>query len=231
MAKPNNGYPRTIGRMKIHSKRTVSERELDFVDIARLYVRGHTQVEIVDWIAKNRRYSLSQSTVVRELKIIRERWQELYLSDMDQIKSKELAKIDELERQAWEDLQRSRQDYDELEHLTTTDQWAGGDKSGNEKGADGRTYKRERLTRKRKQRDANTRFMEIILTCIDRRIKIFGLDAPREVTVNWRQEAKAAGIDPDQYQTVLEQQFIQAAMQSGKKIEKPEADSGDDEEE
>ena len=69
--------------------------------IADLYLRGWLQVDIAAEVG------LSQSTVCQDLKALHKQWVASALVDIDIAKSKELAKIDVLERENWDAWQRS----------------------------------------------------------------------------------------------------------------------------
>jgi transcriptional regulator with XRE-family HTH domain len=69
--------------------------------VAQLYSRGLSQVEIAE------RLGVSQPTVSNDLKVLRAEWLPSALTDFNQAKAQELAKIDNLEREAWTAWQRS----------------------------------------------------------------------------------------------------------------------------
>lgn len=41
------------------------------------------------------------------------------------------------------------------------------------------------------------RFLDGVLKCIERRAKLLGLDGPAKVSVDWRHEAEAQGVEPN----------------------------------
>jgi hypothetical protein len=43
----------------------------------------------------------------------------------------------------------------------------------------------------------NHKFLQGVQWCIEQRVRIFGLHAPKQIDVNWRAEAQAQGIDAD----------------------------------
>jgi len=186
-------------------KRTKMEREADFVDVARMYLNGHAVGEIAEWITANREYSLHGSTVNYDLKAIRQLWQDRYLQDYDAVKVQELANIDELEKAAWDAWRKSMGEIKEAQQDEVVDIW-----HGNKTGASGYTRKKSHAAVK--EGLGNPQYLSQIERCIKMRISIFGLDAPKTVNVNWRQEAKEAGVDnPDTYVNELTEQFLLAA--------------------
>lgn len=128
-------------------------------EVARLYLQGVVQAQIA------KRLGLSQPTVSNDLKAIRTYWLESAIIDLDKRKSMELAKIDEVERNAWEQWEASKKDAREIERQVT-----GEGEGGKLNLGEGKT--------KLKGQTGNPKYLEIVLSCIDRRAKMFGLDAP-----------------------------------------------------
>lgn len=200
-------------------KRTKFEKEMDLVDEARLYLRGWPMAKIAEWITKNRVYSLSAPSVSLDMKVLRERWREHYMRDIDEIKSTELARLDRMEMEAWDAWDKSKEKKQEIERFKTTDKWTG--RPDLKKPA----YTRERLKHLVIERDPNPKYLEIVQWCIEQRIRVFGLDAPKQVNINWRKEAEAAGINPEEALSKLEEEFIEAARRGQMVVEQPD-DSG-----
>src|SRR5215470_12294572 len=70
-------------------------------NVAARYVRGQTQWEIA------RAFEVTQATISGDLKAIRAEWLAQAVLDMEAIKARELAKVDETERNAWKAWHRS----------------------------------------------------------------------------------------------------------------------------
>lgn len=141
-------------------------------EIARLYLQLFTQAEIA------RQVNLNQSNVSRHLAAIQEEWRAARVRDLDLAKSRELARIDEVERAAWEQWKRSIKDAVER----VTEQVEG------PAGADGKpTGARLKALERIAGRCGDPRYLSVIDNCVDRRCKILGLYAP----------AKVAPTDPD----------------------------------
>jgi len=161
-------------------KRTRIQREYDLQEIGTLYLKGFVQAAIATHINKNRDYEVSQQTVSNDLKTLQKRWLDSSLTDYNEAKAQELAKIDNLERLAWQDYEASK---DPIVRRKTA------------KKIDGQIT--EATQEVGGQGEGNTRFLEIVKWCIDRRIKLLGLDAPgrQEVTGKGGGPVELASID------------------------------------
>jgi predicted transcriptional regulator len=139
-------------------KRTKEQRDKDRAEVAKLYLRGVGQYDIADQLGVN------QSTVSRDLKALQKQWQESALVDIDEMKARELAKIDELERTYWDAWVRSCEDA-EVERQK---------KAG--------TVEEPRLevTKEKRGQTGDPRFLSGVKDCINMRREIFGIDAPKK---------------------------------------------------
>jgi murein L,D-transpeptidase YafK len=88
----------TFSRLQVQQRRTT---------VARLYLQQRTQAEIACAV------SVNQGTVSRDLKAIQAEWQRQRLDDFTQAKQRELARIDQVEREYWEAWERSCQDREQ----------------------------------------------------------------------------------------------------------------------
>lgn len=132
--------------------------------VASLYLRGIWQPEIAGMVG------ISQSTVSRDLAVVRKWWLEEARADYDAKVAEQLAKIDAVELEAWTEWQKSK---------------------GRERtkravkkyGKGGKTEKIEETTTTETLLP-EARYLEIIHKCIERRCKLLGLDAPerKEIT-------------------------------------------------
>ena len=77
-------------------KRTPMQRERDLHVVADLYCQGWTQSRIAD------KMGVTRPQIGYDLRIIQKRWQKSALSRFDERKAAELAKIDHLEKVAFE---------------------------------------------------------------------------------------------------------------------------------
>jgi hypothetical protein len=181
-------------------KRTRSRmlKELHYTQEARLYCQGKSYREI------GAELGLSAAQVLIDLKAVHERWVAHATMDMTKAKARELAKIDELERTYWDAWERSQREKVKTDIRSVKTR----------KGADGMLVP-VKITKatSRSQRDGFAQYLEGVAWCIDRRIKLLGLDAPVKVDVEARvrQMAMDLGIDPDEAIREAEKIFEEAA--------------------
>lgn len=147
------------------TKRTPIQIQEDRTKIARWYLQGRTQAQIaVD-------LGVSSSQVFYDLKAIQKEWREQRFSDIDQIKADQLAKIDEVERVAWEAFKRSQEDRVISIAEMKTD-------AANPKDAKSKT------SMKKEGQAGDPRFLERISWAIEQRLKLFGLYAPAKIAIS-----------------------------------------------
>ena len=133
-------------------KRTPTQREHDLELIAAQYLKGRRQVDI------GADLGLSQMVISRDLKEIHKRWRQSSLIDVNEARHQELSRIDELEREYWGAWRRSC----EAKTKTRTETGAAGSKA----------------SRETDQMLGNPAYLAGVQWCIERRCKIFGIDAP-----------------------------------------------------
>lgn len=177
-------------------KRTPQERERDLAFIARHYLRGWSQNEIANRISEERTYSLSQATISNEIKLLHEKWRESYLVDIDAVKAKELARLDELELAYWEGWQRSLRNTEDQEQSAVQDKYGSNQN---------KSYERKSVTKSTKQRDGHVDFLKGVERCIALRLKIFGLFNQSHLTVDWRETLKKEGFEESDVNEQFEQ--------------------------
>jgi predicted transcriptional regulator len=155
-------------------KRTKIETEKLRNDIASLYLQGVEQVEI------GKKFEITQQAVSYHLKKIRKKWLESALRDFDELKSQELAKIDNLEREYWDAWIRSQEDK-EMEEESM--------------GKDGETFKK-----RREGQVGDPRFLVGVEWCINKRCEILGIDAPTKIEGSLEIVQKGyVNVSPDQW--------------------------------
>ena len=131
------------------------KREADLAKTAEMYFHGKTQAFIAQEMGVN------TGTVCRRLQVLRKRWQESSLNDTDGAMSRELAKIDNLEREYWEAWLKSRE---------TTEQTTKEKREGTE------PY--SKVSVRSEPTPGNPQFLEGVRWCIEQRGKLLGLYAP-----------------------------------------------------
>lgn len=166
-------------------------------DVGRLYLSGKTQTEIA------KEQDVTQATISRDLKALREQWLASALIDINEAKGRELAKIDALEVEYWEAWRRSI--GEQIRERTKAKGISIDGQAGSPKQIE-KTVQKFTLI-------GDPRFLQGIERCIDKRCKILGLDAPQIVEVSWQDEivdllAKGE-IEPEQ----IEQDFGASLVQ------------------
>lgn len=135
-------------------KRTDFQREQDLEKITALYLKGWRQIDIAEELG------LSRQQIGYDIKTIQKRWRESTAINMDEAKQRELSRIDELEREYWLAWEKSKNER----------VMARQEKSAKDTIA--------RASMVKEQRDGNPAFLAGVMSCIDRRCKLLGLDAP-----------------------------------------------------
>lgn len=131
--------------VKVESRRT---------DVARLYLRGKSQQQIADEL------EVTRKTVWSDIQAIRAEWKKERLDDAEELINIELAKIDQMEAEAWAAWERSKQPTVQRVVLDADKEGAG--------------YKKRVKT----GQTGEPQYLAIVLKCCERRCKILGLDAP-----------------------------------------------------
>lgn len=143
-------------------KRTPFERERDLHLTTSLYLKGKTQAEIADEL------DVSREQIKYDLALIQKRWREDTAINLDEAKQKELARIDTLECTYWDAWERSLEERVK----TRTEQSAnGGDDDKGQKKTAKASVEKETLL-------GNPAYLSGVMSCIERRCKLLGLDAP-----------------------------------------------------
>jgi transcriptional regulator with XRE-family HTH domain len=148
------------------------ERELELVKISSLYLQGISRPGIAQ------RLGCTLPFIDNAITVMRRRWAMVSMGNIDAKIQEEIAKLNNLEAEHWSAWERSKANELPLEE-------------------------RQRLLRQygiRVSAVGDAAFLNGILTCIDRRIKLQGLDAPIrvDITAKIRMMAEAAGLDPDE---------------------------------
>lgn len=161
------------------TKRTPDQVLRDRVDIMAHYLRGKSQDAIAVLLTaavsdgvRVRAYEVSRDMVKKDIEAVRKQWLGTCVKDYDQKKALELAKIDHLEAEAWAAYDRSVGEVktSTIEYAPVTDPKTNVTKMSPMKGKD-----------KKEQRAGDPRFLERVGWCIDRRIRLFGMDAPVDI--------------------------------------------------
>jgi hypothetical protein len=177
-------------------RHTLYERMERRRKVAKMYLEGETQERIATQLG------CSIGTVGADLKVIRQTWINNSVRDFDERKSEELAKLDRLEKEAWEALHKSKK---EEETLDVTEEFVRVNVRGSKKGAHRLIPVKKVVKQKTKGPKAgDPRYMEVIERCIEMRLKIMGAIGKDEkaagtvVNINWNEMEKPSSPDePD----------------------------------
>ena len=154
----------------MESSRETTELMKRRQQIAERYLRGEYQTTIAADLGIN------QAQVSRDLKAMRDLWLASAIRDFDAAKAQELAKIDAVERAAWQGWEKSTQDKEVSIQET--------DGTLDEKTKKPRMKK---VSLRKEGQAGSPAFLSTILTCIERRCAILGLDAPKRFTIKWEE--------------------------------------------
>lgn len=164
------------------NKAIVAERRSQ---VARLYLQGVGQYQIADILDVN------QSTISRDLKAIQKEWLDVAISNFDELKALELAKIDNLEVEYWDGWKRSKENK-EVEIRKMVELGKGG--------KDDRGDARKEATKREEGQAGDPRFLQGIQWCINKRAEILGLNAP------FRHDITSGGVSAlDSWKQMAEQ--------------------------
>lgn len=169
-------------------KLTQDERNKRIHDVGQLYLQGKTQQQIAELLG------CAQSQISYDLKILRRYWRMSAIRNFDEVKERELARIDRLESEAWDAFNLSKQMYEK----SFTEQINDGSAKAGEAASGGKKL-RAQITKE--TRTGDTSFLQTIQWCIGKRSEILGLNAPtkQEVTsdLNVRSTSKVMFYIPD----------------------------------
>ena len=121
-----------------------------------LYLQGWSEVSIAAEL------NVSQATVSSDVQYVRKKWEASAIRNFDELRTRELQKLDYIEREAWAAWQRSQKPAQSAV--------VNGEGNG------------ERARKTLKNQYGDPRFLDQVNKCISQRRAITGLDAPLEVT-------------------------------------------------
>jgi hypothetical protein len=132
------------------------------IKVSDWYLHGKTQWEIAELTKTN------QATISRDIKAIIDAWKKEAINNIDELRAKELMKIDHLELEYTEAWDRSKG----RKEITATERTdlAGG--------------QRAKASVKHEDRDGNPAFLAGIQWCITKRCELLGLNAPTQEHVD-----------------------------------------------
>lgn len=232
------------------SKRTVSQRERDLDFIANLYLGGFSQMEITERLNIERadQYTLSRSQVRRDIQDIHQRWLESSLNSMEEKVVIECSKLDRVEHEMWNLYERSLEKRTVDENTVVTGQNIGDEKeepsgavikgqvvpsNGRGSQSKSKSFNRIKTYHREETSYGNIQILAEIRTTIMERSKLMGLIvAKSNVTFNWRKEAEAAGLNPQEFVDEATERILTSAMARGSifgSVAESQEDSGSEE--
>ena len=141
--------------------------------------RTLTQAIIADRVLKNHKLSdiatdlkLSYQQVLKDLQIVEAQWRASALVDFDEARGIELAKLAAVEREYWDAWERSKRPK------TSSTQRTSPARRGFEEDV------RVNVGLRTEERDGDPRFLDGVFRCIERRIKLYGLDEAERVSIS-----------------------------------------------
>ena len=126
--------------------------------VAALYLQGRTQWEIARTVQR------SQGTICTDLKAIEAEWLRSAVMDVNARKARELAKVDRVEREAYRGWRRSLKNAEKTRKKAID-------------AGDGQRKEAETIS---EGQAGDPRFLQIVMSCIERRCKLLGADAPQK---------------------------------------------------
>jgi len=147
------------------STRTPEQKQVDGLEMVRLFGQGKTQHQIAAELSADRPYKISRKMVSDDLGEIIEKWKDQLVAKLHQIRFQEIARLNRMEEELWKDYEGSGGE------VQTTRQ-------RKRIGKNGETNEAEVTTRRRVR---NPIIMQTILQICERRSKLLGLDAPTKI--------------------------------------------------
>lgn len=157
------------------AKFTDEEREFVLARVAELYLKGKTYRDIGADVG------VSAPTVGDYLRELERRWRVQADIDFSLQRAKELQKLEQLEKTYWDAWERSLQETNKTVLEASPK-------------SDGKmTATRQKVTRA--STDGNSAFLEGVFKCIDRRIKLLGIDAAERYVLESRGETNDNALE------------------------------------
>ena len=139
-------------------KKHIAQRR---AEVAKLFSAGLNQFEMGEKLGVDR------STISLDLKALEATWLVLAVTELAKWKAQEIIRINEIEREAWESWEKSKSDK-ETKQKKQSDLPIG-------------SAKKTEVSVKTESNFGDTKYLQVVQWCIDRRIKLLGLDAPQKI--------------------------------------------------
>lgn len=168
-------------------KRTFAQREQDIASIGEMCVKGWNYGRIALWFSQNRPYTLSKAQICIDAKKAVAIWQAAAAERIDTIKARDLARLEAIEREAWNAWEDSRkQSRRTLEEEQSEPDAEAPAPAANPEDSKVlapvlRRLKRQKRSTITENRDGDPRFLQIIFDCIKQRGVITGYSQPQSI--------------------------------------------------
>ena len=152
-------------------KRTNGQRENDLEFVAARYLQGWTHYAIRDALTEKYRagghenFTITRQQVTYDIKRLHKRWLKRQMMNIDKAKTRELARLDKLEAEAWDAWERSKLDAE-----TFVEREGGKFGESTEHRTEGQV--------------GNPAYLATVLKCVEARIKILGLEQPGAIKIS-----------------------------------------------
>lgn len=163
-----------------YNKRTEEQREHDLLFCSDLFLRGYTYREITAKLNEHWKnegaedYSVSMSMVYYDMKQCLIEWKTSRMDNIDEYIGKELQKLDLIELEAWGAWEKSKNGKTRNKSRTPGSRRARPNRDENETYETVHGYDEETT----EDSAGNPRFLELVLSTMQRRAKLLGFDAP-----------------------------------------------------
>lgn len=156
--------------------------------VAESYLGGKKQHEI------GADLGVSQQQVTYYLKKLQKRWQDAAVEAIDARKARELARLDQVEREAWEGWARS---CEAAETMVARSKQATFDEASLLRAKAATPIEESEHTYTVKGQAGDAGFLNLVMKCVEMRLKIVGGFAPEKLEIDWREDMQAHGLQPD----------------------------------
>ena len=150
------------------NKRSAAQKAADLAFIEHWHIRGETETRLAEMLRRERPYMLSRSQIHADLMKLKKQWQDSALTQRTAAVAKELAGLQEQERELWAAWEKSK-----LDATTTTTEFIGGDEPKDASGTKTKVTVETRC--------GEPAYMRLLLDIRAQRRQLLGLDAPKEI--------------------------------------------------
>jgi len=163
--------------------RDKSQRERDRILVSELYLKGYTHRQIANYLKDKFStdlvpYYVSHVTIFKDVNHLIAEWRKSSLVDINDLKVRELEKLNKLENTYWVAWEKSIEDYEKTTKKISNSGVQGSEVA--EKSSNNSPSKRQEMTVSNVKTFGNPSYLQGVERCIERRCKIIGIDAPQK---------------------------------------------------